>query len=99
MYALKSTNPLNNVKRVIKKAKGVQRSAVTTQVKFKHYVESILTPLQTFTSSKCIRSQKHRISTVTLRKKAINGLDLKRFILDDCVNTLAFGHKDISLYQ
>lgn len=99
MYALKSFNPLNRVTRVIKKAKGVQRSAVKTQVTFEQYIDSILFPIQTFTNSRAIRSKKHRLSTINVRKKAINGLDLKRFVLDDCVNTLAFGHKDISLYQ
>ena len=33
------------------------------------------------------------------KKKTLNAFDDKRFILPDGIHTLAYGHKDISLYR
>ncbi|XP_054288220.1 uncharacterized protein LOC129003905 [Macrosteles quadrilineatus] len=38
------------------------------------------------------RSKDHRINTITINKIAMNANDDKRHILDDGINTLAYGH-------
>ena len=42
-----------------------------------------------------LRSHAHRIFGETMRKVALSPLDTKRYILEDGVHTLAFGHQDI----
>ena len=42
-----------------------------------------------------LRSYQHTIHGETVYKVALVPLDTKRYILDDGVTTLAFGHKDI----
>ena len=42
-----------------------------------------------------IQSELHRIGTYDINKNMLSCFDDKRFILDDGINTLAYGHKDI----
>ena len=42
-----------------------------------------------------LRSNKHTIHGETVHKVALAPLDTKRYILEDGITTLAFGHKDI----
>ena len=44
---------------------------------------------------KRIQSELHRIGTYDINKISLSCFDDKRFILDDGINTLAYGHKDI----
>ena len=46
---------------------------------------------------KRILSEKHSIGTYLLNKISLSCFDDKRFILDDGINRLAYGHKDIKL--
>ena len=43
-----------------------------------------------------IRSKKHELVTYISNKKSISCFDDKRYFLSDGINTLSFGHKDIS---
>ena len=40
-------------------------------------------------------SEKHNVRTYYLNKVSLSGQDDKRFVLDDGINSLAYGHKDI----
>jgi len=99
MYAIRYIDPLKQCTKVIKKAKGVQKSCVSKKIKFDDYVNAISENMQMSTIGKSIRSINHQIYTLNAKKKAINGFDIKRFILDDGVRTLAYGHKDTYLYN
>ena len=44
---------------------------------------------------KRMQSELHRIGTYDINKISLSCFDDKRFILDDGINTLAYGHKDI----
>ena len=44
---------------------------------------------------KRIQSKSHNIGTYELNKISLSCFDDKRYILDDGINTLAYGHKDI----
>ena len=44
---------------------------------------------------KGIQSKSHKIGTYELNKTSLSGFDDKRYILDNGINTLAYGHKDI----
>ena len=45
---------------------------------------------------KKITSKKHIIHTQNSYKTSLSCYDDKRYLIDDGINTLAFGHKDIS---
>ena len=42
------------------------------------------------------RSKFHEIHTVNIEKTTLSAYDDKRFILDDGITTLPYGHKDIA---
>ena len=44
---------------------------------------------------KRILSEKHSVGTYDINKISLSCFDDKRYILDDGINTLAYGHKDI----
>ena len=44
---------------------------------------------------KRILSEKHNIGSYLLNKVSLSCFDDKRFILDDGINSLAYGHKNI----
>ena len=46
-----------------------------------------------------LRSRKHRVHGERVHKIALSGFDSKKFILEDGVHTLAFGHKDIAAHS
>ena len=46
-----------------------------------------------------IRSKTHQILTLCANKKALSVADDKRYILDDGISTLAYGHYSITHYR
>ena len=44
---------------------------------------------------KTILSEKHSVGSYVINKIRLSCFDDKRYILDDGINTLAYGHKDI----
>jgi hypothetical protein len=81
-----------------KKAKGIGRAAVKNQIPLSDYSRVIEENVQTVATMIGIRSTRHVIFTEKTVKRALSGFDSKRFAVDN-IRTLAFGHKDIPLYQ
>jgi hypothetical protein len=81
-----------------KKAKGISKAAVKNRIPLEDFSNVLEHNIQTHVTMRGIRSFEHKIHTETVRKKALNGLDSKRFGMD-FVNSLAFGHCDIPLYE
>jgi len=77
-----------------KKAKGITKAAVKTQIPLDDFMRVMETSIQTFAKMKGIRSSRHLLFTEEVVKRALNGLDTKRYAVDAC-KTLAFGHCDI----
>ena len=44
---------------------------------------------------RAIKSRKHELVTYESNKRSLSDFDDKRYILDDEINTLPYGHKDI----
>jgi len=81
-----------------KKAKAITKAAIQNHIPLSDYYNVLENSIQTHVNVKYIRSTKHVLHTEYCTKKALNGLDTKRYCMD-LVNTLAFGHKDIPLYE
>jgi len=78
--------------------KGITHTAVEKQLTFDDFARVIATKTESYVQIKGFRSVEHRIFTESSMKRALNGLDTKRFAKDH-IFTLAFGHKDISKHQ
>ena len=81
-----------------KKAKGISKVATKNQIALSDYVEVLETSKQTYAIMKGIRSTHHVLYTEQNNKKALNGMDSKRYSVD-CVNSFAFGHKNTHMYE
>ena len=76
-------------------AKGVKRSWVDknlTHENFKHVLEN---RDETYVQFYKFTSKRHTIRTSLLNKKCLDAYDDKRYLLDDGVTSLSYGHRDI----
>jgi len=76
-----------------KKAKGIQKHFVKKSVRHSQFLEVLRHAEQT-TSCKfrVFRSTNHVVNTVQVTKKCLCAFDDKRYILQDGIHTLAYGH-------
>ncbi|RWR99447.1 uncharacterized protein B4U79_03152, partial [Dinothrombium tinctorium] len=96
MYAFKFYENEKTIEK--KKAKGVTKSTIKTTLKFDDYKELIFQNTDRpflYTHQHRISVKDHTIFSVSINKLSLSLFDDKRYILDDGINTLAFGHKDI----
>ena len=87
MYSIKMSNRKNT-----NRAKGVSRSVVR-KLTFDDYLHTLRTGGKIRRRSRKIRSYRHQLVTEALNKVALSAYDDKRYILDDGICTLAYGHK------
>jgi len=77
------------------RAKGIKKAYVRKNVRHTHFL-NVLRTQQSTTSEFCkFQSTNHVIQTVKVTKKCLDAFDDKRYILEDGVTTLVYGHKDI----
>ena len=79
-----------------KRAKGVKRSVLEDTVSMADYVRCLAEEESCSRAMRSLRSDRHHIYGQTMQKAALSPFDSKRYILADDVNTLPYGHKDIS---
>lgn len=78
----------------ISKAKGVKRSVVN-KFNILDYKNCLFNKSIIYRDMTVFRSKLHNIYTQNLNKVALSSLDNKRFVLDDNINTYAWGHYKI----
>lgn len=89
MYSILETSGSN-----IRKAKGVKRSVVKKHIRHEQYKEALFTK-QTFRHGMdVLRSERHHIYGQRLNKVSLSPYDSKRWIAENGVETLAYGHGD-----
>ena len=79
----------------IKKSKGVKKSVVKNEITFKDYKTCLFKDQEIMKQMNMMRSYKHDIYSIEINKKALSPKDDKRFILDDKISTLPWGHYSI----
>ena len=89
MYSLLSTQGEK------KTAKGVARAVIRKKVKHENYKEALFNNKISREMQHRIQSNKHNVYTVQQNKVCLSPLDDKRYILEDGVRTLAYGHHQI----
>lgn len=89
MYAIKMSDPKLSE---IKVAKGVKRPVISHCLKYKNYVDCLL-KLEIYQHSfHSIRSDRHQVYTYFQEKTSLSPFDDKRWILDDGINSIPYGH-------
>ena len=78
-----------------KRAKGVKKSVLRKTITHNDYKKCLLNREVFHRDMPGLRSYNHVIKGETVHKVALAPLDTKRYILEDGITTLAFGHKDI----
>ncbi|KAK3784623.1 hypothetical protein RRG08_003431 [Elysia crispata] len=87
MYSILEANGDN-----IKKAKGVKKAVVKKHIRHKQYREALFEKTTFHHSMDVLRSERHRIYGQRLNKVSLSHLDSKRWIAENGVETLAYGH-------
>ena len=78
--------------RNIKKAKGVKKSVVSHNIRHEDYEKTLSEKKTSRHSMHVLRSKGHHIYGECLNKISLSPFDSKRWIAEDGVNTLAYGH-------
>jgi hypothetical protein len=86
MYAIQVSG------RVVKRAKGIKRTALNRKITFENYVSCLDQETVVLVSFNRIQSKKHLLSSVKQRKLALSSNDNKRHICVNGINTIAYGH-------
>ena len=76
----------------VKVAKGVKKSVINNELRFSNYLDCLLGEDSIEHSVKCIRSTKHSVHTLDMRKKTLSGFDDKRFLLNT-IDSVPYGYK------
>ena len=79
----------------IKRLKGIKKCVVRASINFNHYLECLQQGIQKFASMVTLRSFLHTITTIFQNKVAMSRFDDKRYLLDDGMISLPFGHYSI----
>ena len=78
-----------------KRCKGVIKSVVKRSITHEDYKTCLFTGKEQIRKMNVIRSYKHEVYTEEVNKVALCSDDDKRYILEDGINTLAWGHYKI----
>ena len=79
----------------IKKLKGMKKSVVKNDIKFDDYRITLSDYLQLEHTMNRFGSNNRNLKTFKIDKVGLSFFDNKRYILDDKITTLAYGHKNI----
>ena len=78
-----------------KKAKGTEKVVTKKEINHQNYKDALFNR-QTFKHGMdMLRSEDHQILMVHLNKTTLSPSDSKRWIKEDGIHTLAYGHKDV----
>jgi hypothetical protein len=75
-----------------KRAKGIKRKVVEKTLTIDDYRDALLNQNNIYRTMNIIRSVNHNIFSQEINKLALSSYDDKRYVLDDKINTLAYGH-------
>ena len=89
MYSLEYENS------AMTKAKGVKRYVIKKQLKHSDYRDCLFECREFLHQMNSIRSQRHVIYSMRQNKTTLSAYDDKRYILDDSITTLPYGHYKI----
>ena len=89
---LKMYSVLKEGKKNEKKAKGVKKNVIEKEITHEHYKEALFERRQFMHKMKILRSEGHEMYGMCMNKISLSPFDTKRWIADDGIQTLAYGH-------
>ena len=78
-----------------KRCKGVKKQVVKSSITHEDYKTCLRTGKEQLRKQNILRSYNHEVYTEEVNKVALSALDDKRYILNDGIHTLAWGHHKI----
>ena len=90
LYTFKMNNGEEN-----KKCKGIKNGVIEKSIAHEDYKTCLFERKEQRRQMNVLRSYNHTIYTETINKVALSPFDDKRYILEDNINTLAWGHHKI----
>ena len=78
-----------------KKCKGVKKQVVESSISHEDYKTCLTTGKEQLRKQNILRSYNHEVYTEEVNKIALSAQDDKRYILNDGIHTLAWGHYKI----
>ena len=93
MYSISFTEDNKVVEK--KTAKGVSKIVTKRMIRHQDYKSCLFEKRPQMARMNQIRSENHQLYTVTLNKTSLSPYDDKRYILEDGITTLAYGHYKI----
>ena len=76
-------------------AKGVQKSTISSKLRFEQYKTCLFEEIQEMSECYNIRSDKHTLYLTHVNKIGLSAADDKRYVLGNKCDTLAYGHYKI----
>ena len=73
-------------------SKGIKQEVKKVHLRHNHYKDALFNLRSIIIKQNIIKSKKHIISTYHITKVALTAFDTKRWIKDDNIHTLAYGH-------
>ena len=89
MYSVKTTDSES------KRAKGVKKAVIKKDIQHEKYKEILFKGGLMHVKMTTIRSDHHKLKTLTLNKIGLSAYDDKRYILSNGYDTLAYGYKKV----
>ena len=86
MYSLKTK------KEEMRKAKGVKKNVVKKGTSHQDYIDCLFEERKFMHTMQTIRSFKHQLYTIKQNKVSLRHYDDNRYLMDDGVNSLPYGH-------
>jgi hypothetical protein len=77
------------------RAKGIQRAAMKNDIRHANFLSQLHAPEEMKITNRRIGSELHKIFTYEYPKRGLCAYDDKRYILEDGITTLAYGHRTI----
>ena len=77
-------------------AKGIKKNIIKNDIKHINYKETLFNKKQMYHKMKTIRSQNHQLGSYEINKVSLSCFDDKRYILEDGINSYAYGHYAIN---
>ena len=75
-----------------KTAKGIKKNVIKNEIKHENYKDTLFNNKQMHHKMKTIRSQKHQLGSYEINKVSLSCFDDKRYILDNGIESYAYGH-------
>ncbi|KAL9962348.1 hypothetical protein ACROYT_G031442 [Oculina patagonica] len=88
----KCCNTLKVDEKNIKKAKGVKECVTKNEINHKDFKDALFQNKESFHEMHMLRSYAHEMHSIVVNKKSLSPFDTKRWINEDGINTLAYGH-------